>query len=216
MKRLLALLLLLPLFAHAESFFQVEAGLGMSYTKTLGDGTWYQLGVPHEVRTYSPAFIIGVTGSVYSTGNFDVRYHLDYNFLGTQQASCVCVPDSEYNPHAHTASRAGYIPFSGGGFIHGVSLTLEPGYTYRGYRIGVEAGPFLFWDIWHESRFDPAYPTQNDLSHRAVAQLGYVAGASISRGPLSLRYRYYAEPQKWNPYPGLAHGTHMLLVTYIF
>lgn len=199
-------------FAQAESFFQFEAGIGGQISSDMGDGTWRQDGVAysHE-RTYSPAVLAGFTGDY---GNW--QWHVDYVWFGQINASCVCVPDSAYNPHMHIASESGYIPFKGFGHTQGVAMTLGYGITRNGWRYGIEAGPWIYWATWHESRIDPEYPGNNDLSHATVPQLGWVAGARIERGLYSLSYRYYSAEQRWNPYPGMVTGTHMLMFSRKF
>lgn len=199
------------LSVHAESFFQVEAGLGAAHTKDVGDGTWIQYQMPHEEKLNSPVYVVGVTGPVFVKGVFSLRYHIDYTYIGNITAGCVCVSDADYSNH-HYASET--HRFSGFGHIQGVSFTLEPGYEWHGFRFAVEAGPWIFWETWHEYNDTPWGP--DHLSHKATPQLGWVAGASVSRGPFTLAYRYYNEPQKWNPYPGIQGGTHMLMMKYTF
>ena len=47
--------------AHAESFFQIEAGLGAAKVVDVGDGTWQQWGAPMNlVRLQSPVVSLGV------------------------------------------------------------------------------------------------------------------------------------------------------------
>jgi len=215
MKRLLfAALLALPIAAHAGSWFQFEAGTGLAFTKDLGDGTWIQEGVPHSETLNTKAFLAGLRGELYESARYDLAWHLDYVYFGTQRASCMCVPDTEYNPKSHTAAVPGYIPFNSSGHIQGVSLTFEPGYTWGGVRFSVEAGPWVFWDTWHVHRVDPAWPGIDDLSHVTKAQLGWVVGARVESGSYSVSYRYYNEPQDWSTgSPGIASGTHMLMFT---
>lgn len=220
MKRLLATLLLaLAPLAHADSisdYVQVEIGSGVAYTHDMGDGTWYQQGVQHTENLLTSAYLVGLTGPIMTRGAFDVRWHLDYQYFGQQSASCMCVTDAEYLRRAHTALVPGYIPFDSFGHVQGVSLTFEPGYTWHGFRFSAEAGPWIFWDTWHVHRVDPAQPGIDNLSHKTVAQLGAVAGLRIEQGNSSIAYRYYYEPIKANPYPGIANGTHMLIFTHRF
>ncbi|WP_321782949.1 hypothetical protein [Paraburkholderia sp. J94] len=141
-----------------------------------------------------------------------------YTYLGEQRASVMGVPDDQYNPKTHQiVDYAGerYSPFNGHGHLQGIPATLDVGYTYRGWRFGAEAGAWVYWQTWHESLYDLS-GQWDDLSHKTVAQVGFVAGASIERGPLSLSYRYYQVSQKWNPYPGLARGAHVLMMRYQF
>lgn len=208
--------------AHAESFFQIEAGIGASHIKDMGDGTWIQQGAPGNTERKSTlAAMIGVTGQIYAHGSWDVRYHADYVYIGGLRAAVDGVPDQYYDFANHRVmatfrdTGARYSPFNGQGHVQGVPLTLDVGYTYRGWRVGAEAGAWVYWQTWHES----LYTLDNewaDLSHKTVAQVGYVVGANVSRGNFGLSYRYYGMSAKWNPQPGLATGAHVLMATYKF
>lgn len=215
MKRLFAALALAaaPLMAHA---WGIETGMGYTWSKGMGDGTWYQEGVPHETQLKTRAYLLGLYATPYENGPFDVRAHADYVYYGTQRASCMCVPDSEYNPHTHEAAVPGYIPFNGSGHVQGVALTLEPAYTWHGVRFGAEAGPWLFWPTWHVTRVDPAYPGNDNLSHRTTLQVGWVAGLRVESGNTSFSYRYYRQPEKWNEYPAWVTATHMFMLVHKF
>lgn len=205
--------------AHAESFFEVEAGLGASHVKDMGDGTWIQQGAPNNrERVNSPAFMVGLTGALYQGSRYDVRWHADYVYLGSVSASVDGVPDAYYDPSTHQVASGytgRYSPFNGQGHTQGVAVTADVGYTTHGYRIGAEAGPWVYWQTWHESLFNLDNQWQ-DLSHKTVAQVGYVVGANVSRGPWSVSYRYYGMKAKWNPYPGLATSAHMVTLNYRF
>lgn len=213
MKRLLPLLLLLPCLAHA-SWFEFEAGIGAASAIDVGDGVWQQKGVADShVRHTTPALMGGLTGDITD----HLAWHLDYMYTGETSARCVCVGDENYNQHTHIASAPGSIPFNGHGHTQGVFFTLEPNWTSRnGIRIGMEIGPFVYLNSWHESRNDPQYPNDINLSHRAALQVGGVAGASIGRGSWKLAYRYFYIRQQWNPYPALSKGIHMVTVQWTF
>lgn len=208
--------------ARADSitdYIHLEAGLGFGVASDMGDGTWIQQGSPdnHEKLTF-PAVLAGFTGPIWANDPWDVRWHIGYTYLGEQRASVMGVPDDQYNPKTHSIvgyEGERYSPFSGHGHVQGIPVTLDVGYTYRGWRFGAEAGAWVYWQTWHESLYNLAGEWQ-DLSHKTVAQVGFVAGASVSRGPFSLSYRYYQISQKWNPYPGLATGSHVLMATYRF
>lgn len=207
--KLLPLLLLAPAFAHA-SWFDFEAGLGASHSRDVGDGVWQQQGVlqNHE-QLNAPAYVLGITGDITP----HLAWHADYMYSGDIKASCLCVGDEHYNSHTHTASAPGTIPFNGHGHTQGVFFTLEPNYTFsNGVRVGFEAGPVLYWATWHETRFDPQYPNETNLSHRTQLGLGGVAGLSAGRGNWRVAYRYFYMRQQWNPFPALQRGVHM--VTY--
>jgi hypothetical protein len=147
-----------------------------------------------------------------------LRYHADYAYIGEYKASVLGVPDDQYDPRAHQIVNyqgERFSPFSGHGHVQGVPLTLDVGYTTHGWRFGAEAGPWLYWQTWHETLYDLGNQW-DDLSHHTSAQVGFVAGASVERGHLALSYRYYQISQKWNPNPGLATGAHMLALRYRF
>ncbi|PXW23420.1 hypothetical protein [Paraburkholderia caballeronis] len=206
--------------ARAESWFQFEAGLGGAFVKDMGDGTWIQQGAPNNrERQKSVAVMAGITGQLYQHGPWDVRYHADYIYIGNFSASVDGVPDANYDPVKHRMvnlpTQMRYSPFSGQGHVQGVPLTLDAGYTYRGWRLGAEAGAWVYWQTWHETLYNLADQWQ-DLSHRTSPQVGFVVGASVERGRLSVSYRYYQISARWNPYPGLATGAHVLMVRYRF
>jgi hypothetical protein len=206
----LSIALALPAAAWASSFFQAEVGLGAAHTKDIGDGTWVQYNVPYTEHLNTPAYLVGATGALYEHNAWSLHYHLDYTYIGTYRASCLCVSDAAYAVHQYSAGRH---YFDGSGHTQGISLTLEPGYTYHGYRFAAEAGPWVYWESWHE-RAD-LNPTVH-VSHRPDTQLGWVAGASVTRGHWSLSYRYYSQHQKWNPYPSLTSGSHVVMLKYVF
>ena len=205
--------------AHAQDWFQFEVGVGVGLANDMGDGTWIQDGSPdnREKLTF-PVVTAGITGELYRHGSVDVRYHADYAYLGEQRASVMGVPDDQYNGQTH--SITGYqgerfSPFNGHGHVQGIPVTLDVGYTLYGWRMGVEAGVWAYWQTWHESLYNLADQWQ-DLSHKTTVQFGYVIGASVSRGPLSLSYRYYNVRQLWNPNPGLVTGANVVTLTYRF
>ena len=203
---------MLPLVASAhESFFEVEIGLGAAHTKDIGDGTWTQYHEPinHEGLN-SPAYLFGLTGQVVARHKWDLRYHLDYVYIGGISASCRCVSDADYGAHNYSGQTS---KFNGFGHTQGVSLTLEPGYTFsNGIRLAVEAGPWVFWNTWHETADIPG--GLQHVRHEPKAQFSWVAGTSVSYKNWRLAYRYYKQPQTWNPYPALQGGAHMLFITH--
>jgi hypothetical protein len=204
--------------ASAQDWFQFEAGIGMQQSTDDGDGIWKQVGAfRNEEQLRSPIFLAGLTGDVWSHGAWSVRYHADYVYAGQISASCLCVPDENYSVQRHMVMTptTHLIEFNGFGHTQGVALTSEPGYTWHGVRFAVEGGPWLYWQTWHETAID-VNGFQTDLSHKASMQFGWVGGARIEYGNLSLSYRYYGVKQKWNPTPGLSTGMHTLMAVYRF
>lgn len=214
--------LMLSAPAHAapfESFFQIDLALGGAYTRDMGDGVWKQEGAPdNKEQIKSPAVYVGVSVPVYARGDWDWRANLGYTYIGEFSASVNGVPDEDYNPYTHKVSptyTGPLSPFSGHGHVQGVSLTLETGYTVNGWRFDVEAGPWVYWQTWHES----LYGLDNqwhDLSHKTVPQVGWVAGVGVSKGNFGVVARYYNVNQKWNSYPGLSRGEIAVMARYRF
>ena len=206
--------------AHAQDWFQFEAGIGASHISDLGDGTWIQEGARsnHEEKN-TVAIMGGLTGPIYTHGAVDVRWHADYVYLGSYSASVLGVPDNQYNATTHSiVNYAGerFSPFNGQGHTQGVPLTLDIGYTYRGWRIGAEAGMWAYVQTWHESLYTLGDEWVNMRSPGKV-QLGYVVGASVARGPLAISYRYYQIREDWsNGTPGLARAAQVIMATYRF
>jgi hypothetical protein len=200
-----------PLLAHAGSWFDFEAGIGVARSSDMGDGIWIQKGAPdNRERLTTPAYLAGLTGDIGS----HLSWHADYVYFGTLRASVNGVPDANYNPVTHQVHdfTGRYSPFNGQGHTQGVALTLEPHIDYSGWRFGIEAGPWFYWATWHESLYDLANHWDN-LSHKTHMQIGYTAGASVSYRSVSLSYRYYSASPSWtNGAPGLVTGTHMLVL----
>jgi hypothetical protein len=208
--KLLALLLALPLTANAGTWFEFEAGIGASHSKDMGDGTWIQEGAPNNHETLNaPVYLGGLTGDI---GNH-LSWHADYVYFGGLSASVDGVPDANYNSHTHQVfgTFPRYSPFAGQGHTQGVALTIEPNFTWRGWRFGAEVGPWIYRATWHESLYNLTGQWQN-LSHKTTTQLGYTAGVNVSRGSLTVSYRYYSAKGNFNPYPGLVTGTHVLMI----
>jgi hypothetical protein len=208
--------MLIPTLAHAGSWFDFEAGVGLQQSRDMGDGTWYQAGVPHQEKLRSPAYLAGFTGELYAREKWSLHYHADYVYFGEVSASCTCVTDAQYNTRTRRASVPGYIPFNGHGHTQGAALTLEPGYAYNGVRLAAEGGPWLYWATWHVTHDDPAQPGAFNLDHKTHMQLGWVAGARVEYKDFSVSYRYYTASPSWTRYPGLVTGTHMLTLVKRF
>jgi hypothetical protein len=197
--------------AHSESFFEAEVGLGASRATDV-DGVWTQHNVKdnHE-RLVTPAYLAGITGSLYDRQGWSLHYHLDYTYIGTQMSSCACVSDADYGAQNYDAAAT---RFSGSGHIQGIVATLEPGYTWRGIRLAVESGPFIFWNTWNEF---VAVGTGVHVNADRGARIGYVFGARVEYQNVSLSYRYYTHIERSNStYPGLVRNMHVLMLVYRF
>lgn len=219
-KLALALTLVAPA-AHAVDF---EASIGASRYQDVGNMTWYQEGLPHKLSLRSAGIQLGVAGEI--TPWLD--WHAGYAYLGRAKSDAIATPDdANYDPVAK-ACRGECIArsrFRGAGDVQGVYLTLEPHVDYRGWRIGVSAGPFLYVARWHV-QVDDWIGFVGDTSrtihahHKPKLNLGAVIGVSVGRGPVSIQYqRFFVQPRSNEPagdFPTIWHHTDMLSVHYRF
>jgi len=197
--------------AHAESWFQFEAGIGVAKSADSGDNVWIQYAMPHKETLTTPAWMVGITGQPLS----HLAYHVDFVDLGEVSSSSQAVYDFDYDANTHKVLHfpAPVSSLSGSGRTLGIALTLEPNYTWHDVRFGIEGGPFIFRGTWNVSITNPD-GSMKQLDHAPQVQIGYVAGASIGYKDISLSYRYYSDKEKWNPNPGLIKHTSTLMVTY--
>jgi hypothetical protein len=209
------LLSVIAINAHAdESLFGIETGTGYSEAQGVHDGIWVQEGLSHDQSLNAPSFMLGLTGDILNKGPWSLSYHADYVYTGTINVQAMAVADADYNTHTKMAvSGSPQTRFSGSGHTQGLALTLAPGYNISDWRLQVEGGAFLFWQTWHEAVYlNPVVV----VDHRTTPEVTWTAGASISKGPLSLSYRYFNKSQSWNPAPQYTSGEQLLLVTYRF
>ena len=184
--------------ASTPSFFAIEAGIGGSAYKQAPDGYWYQEAFPHTLNLTAPMIEVGITGNLFQRGRYGLDYHLGWAWLGTVHTDVQAVPD-DANYNTTTKSCNGpCLPlarFKGSGHDQGFYATLEPHVNVGQWRFGVEAGPYLHRVTWTEDVSDVVRWGQGPYSiHAAYSSgwnLGYVLGASISRGPLTLSYQYF-------------------------
>lgn len=204
--------------ARADSFFQVEAALGGAHVVDVGDGTWQQWGAPfNSVRVQSPVAQIGLTGTVWQGSRFDLRYHVDYVYIGEYSAACRCAEhDEDYDTKTHTVkANAALGYYSGHGHLNGIAATLDAGYNYGGWRVGLEGGLWAYIQTWNQYA-QTSWGAWHLQAPRSV-HYTYVVGARVARGPLALSYRYYNVRQDWsNGVPGLANGVHAVTLNYTF
>jgi len=207
---------LFTMVAHAdESWFQWEAGLGAAVGGP-DDGRWYQESSPHTLSVVTPAATVGVGGPLYRSADWGVDWHLSAIYIAQMSASCTCVPDADYNASTHEVTGNGpKASFYGHGSEVGFLAELSPYYLYKGYKVAVSAGAYVFRQFWRETTIQPN-GVYYDVSHAPVWMVTWAAGASISKGPWTLAYHYLADGTKYNPSPGLVTHTHLITVTYRF
>lgn len=228
--------------AHAESWFSFEAGIGVSRYSDE-DGLWVNKGLSHSSHLSAPAYRLGVQLNVidHNPGSFvpGLAMHAAYLNFGRASIRSLAAPDED--PNVFNAANGGYYDikahscagpcgptrnFVSGGTMQAVAVTLEPFWTYRDWRIGVEAGPALFrgtWDASATSTTDTPYwgpaGSVETFHHIPKWEPGALVGVAVSYGAVSLRYNYiFAKthtysatdaPPGWN-------GAHMLTLGYTF
>lgn len=203
---------------HAQTFFQIEAGLGGAKVQDIGDGTWQQWGAPfNKVNLQSPVLMLGFTGQLYEHKSFDLRYHVNYVYVGEYTATCKCAEhDEDYSIPAHkikAGAPLGY--YNGHGHLNGVALTLDAGYTYAGYRFAVEGGAWAYQQTWNQYA-QTSWGDYNLQGSKAI-HVSPVGGVRAEHGQFSVSYRYYKVKQDWsNGVPGLAGGVHAFTANYRF
>ncbi|WP_368722236.1 hypothetical protein [Paraburkholderia phymatum] len=173
-----------------------------------------------------------------------VHLHLDYYNFGKVRWSSTDAEDpnpqgtSGYNVATQkcNGNNCGtFRNFESTGGIQAIALTIEPYWDIgSGWSLGVEAGPSLFRSTWSatatalsDGGFGPA-GSQEQFSRQPRTQFGWLIGASISKGPFSLRYNYLRAPVdgsnsgtssrvgggQWVP-SGI-NGVHMISLNYTF
>lgn len=226
--------------AHAESWFQFEAGIGASRYSDE-DGLWVNKGLSHNSHLSAPAYRVGVQINAidHTPGSFvpGLAMHLAYLNFGRASVRSLAAPDEDgyynssrggyYSPDAHSCvGPCGPLRnFVSGGTMQAVALTFEPFWTYRKWRFGVEGGPAIFrgtWDasatavsdsrVWQEGQVETFH-------HVPKWEAGALVGVAVSYGAVSLRYNYiFAKTHTYsttNVPPGWS-GAHMLTVNYTF
>lgn len=230
--------------AHAESFFQLEAGLGVSSAQKLGDGMYYSKGFSHDTPDGSYGGRIGVVMNVLDahTRSFipGARIHLDYENFGKVRWSSINPQDASdfssvgqvggYNQQtlACNDNNCGTLrKFDSTGGIQAISLTVEPYWDLgSGWQFGVEAGPALYRSTWTSTAtalsagpFGPA-GAQDTYTAAARVRVGLMLGASISYKSFTLRYQHLSVPvgsgySGTNVPPGIT-GEHFVSLNYTF
>lgn len=230
--------------AHAESFFQLEAGLGASHYTRLGDGMYFDQGLSHKTPLNSFAGRAGIVMNVIDAPVRSwvpgLRVHATYVYWGSLSWSATVAEDASNT--VNNGSPGGYSPqtksclnnycgsmrqFNSSGNTQSLNLTLEPYWNLgNDWTVGVEAGPAVYFGPWksnylalEDGRFGPA-GTVEPNSHRVVPHMGALVGASVSKGAFSVRYEYLFAPASYatvnGSIPSGIKGTHMLTANYTF
>lgn len=236
MKKIAVLLALLPIVAHAESFFQVEAGVGMASATKDGDQMYYDEGLPHHTPVNSFGARVGIVANLREAETKSwtpgVRLHFGYAYWGTESWSATVGED--YNgTYGYSTGTRGCVEtcgqirtFISGGSLHSLSLTAEPYWSLgSGWTVGAEAGPAVYIDPWKSAYvadesgpFGPTGSVQY-VSHKVVPEPGIVVGLSVAKGPFSVRYNYIFARNRsagGSDVPSGIKGAHLLTLNYTY
>jgi hypothetical protein len=206
--------------AHAESFFTVEAGLGRATYRDQGNMIWYQQGLPYSLSLSPPAFMAGFAGDIVQRSSWGISWHADYVYLGTVHTNAIATTDENYNPQTQSCRGAcvAQTRFTGHGNVSGLAFTIEPHYDWRGFRLGVEGGPFVFLPSWTES-LTPADPQPGvgatTVHASARLRVGAVVGISVGYKNLTVSLQHYFDKSK-DEYTPIWSSTNLVMVRYRF
>ncbi len=224
------IVVLLSLFGSYAGAASLEMGAGVSSFQTLGNGIWYQEGFQNHLSLTSSTFLIGATGNLTPK----VSWHVDYVYLGRASVDSWDTPvDANYAPQNSNHCNGACLPLVhvlGSGTVQGIAVTLEPHADFGGWRLGVEAGPFLFFPTWNMSvpnwvaatgnrgNTDWQSTTDGNLYWQSGyrPQIGGVVGLSVERGDWGLRYRHYFDKTQGGAFPAIWRSTDTLTLTYTF
>lgn len=217
--------LVLSSSAHAQSWFQFEAGIGGTAYEKGGDGLWYQDAFQHKLELTAPAVKFGITGDLLTRPRWGVAWHADYVWLGTVHTQALATP-SDANYNIHTKSCVGpcwpLANYLGSGHDAGFALTVEPYYDIGPWRVGLEIGPYIHrysWAVdvmnWRPSADAP--PSNIHVDNKPRWVLGATAGLSASYRNFSIEYQYFYNPAPHGEnVPPIWHGAHVLMAKYRF
>ncbi len=218
MLRYLLAALLLAASAPACARVQLEIGAGISHAGIRSNGTWYQQGLPHTLKTDAPAVEIDLRWSLQP----DLDLITGVVDLGRYSSDSQDVPnDAAYLAHV----RLPLAHYVGSGRLWGWQALIERRWGER-WQIGIQAGPFLYRESWRMSvpNWYPSDPVgvRTWYAPRATAggysigpvmpirtsdqrwAIGAVVGVTLShRGsPWALSLRYVRDGAKFSGHPG--------------
>lgn len=202
--------------AHAA---QLELGLGITQATPVGNGGWYQLGLPHHLDLRSSTWSVGLVHDLAPQW----RGRVQYVNLGMYRSDAMAADrDEDYSPAAHAClpgcNVARYI---GNGSANGIVIAAERLFDFGAWRLGIEAGPYLYRPIWRvtvegwkAAKDQPGQTIQhNNPEH---LKIGAVVGFSVGQGAWSLSLRHYWNKCTPSTYACLWREVDTLSVLYRF
>ena len=178
------------------SAMHLEAGGGVRWYTPTANGTWYQKGLPYNLR------LTGLTGSVGVTGriNRHLRWSARYVYLGLASSNSLDTGDPNYNPQTQGCNGKCWplANFTGHGTVQGFAFVLQPQVALgSGVHAFLEAGPWVYRPTWHMQvdhwvSSPTAQPVNLTINHDPRWQLGWVCAWGAHRWPWT-----YTTPVRW-------------------
>lgn len=202
--------------AKAESWFQFEAGLGITSAEKAGDGMFYSSGFSHSTPNGSYGARVGMAFNAIPAQPRSfvpgLRFWLAYENWGKVRWSSINPQDAADFPgnsggynvttkRCNDSNCGTFRRFDSTGGLQSLSLTAEAFWDLgNSWQIGLEAGPALYKSTWvsvatalSDGPFGPA-GTQEVLTHAPRLQVGVLVGAFVSSGPFAVRMNYLHAP----------------------
>jgi hypothetical protein len=211
-------LIALMLFSAVARAVDFEVGGGIAHYTTRGDMMWYQEGLPHKLDLNAPVIEAGLSGNVVQQGRWGLDWRALWVYVGNVSSSAIATYDDNYDKR--TKSCIGQCKaldlYTGNGHMNGLRLTLEPNYTWNGWKFGAETGVYIYRPTWHAHTYDKDGSWHTPKDYQAPIQFAPVVGASVSRGPWSLAYMHYFSKTNRDPYYAIWKATDTLTLRYRF
>lgn len=221
MKKLGSILAFIPASVFAVD---IEVGAGVAHYTTRGNMMWYQEGFPHKLDLNAPTLELGLSDNFIQYGRWGVKWRASYVYLGNVHSDAWATPvDSNYNPQTKSCNGECYhmSRYVGNGHNQGIRLTLEPNYTFNGWKFGVEGGAYIYRPTWNATIYDvpPCKGCEGQTLHSRSPhniQFAPVIGASISHGPFSVSYMHYFNKTRNDPGYAIWKHTDTVTLRYRF
>lgn len=214
MKHFLALVLLA--FATAAQAVDFEIGAGAAHYTPRGNMMWYQEGLPHKLDLNAPVYEAGLVDTAWSHGRWSLDWRATFVYVGSVHSDAIATYDDNYDKATQgcIGTCAALDRYMTTGHKTGIRLTLQPTYTYNGWRFGVESGVYIYRPTFHANVYTPE--TVINVSGTTRIQFAPVVGVSVGRGPWSVAYMHYFSKTLQDPYYAIWRATDTITLRYRF
>jgi len=188
-----AIILLMALSNYSQAW-EIDLGLGYTWTEKPRNGLWYQEEFEHSIDSNSVNYQLGLRfkpwDNIYITTGYKHLgdFSVEADFIGNDKVYANYLAGEESGPISH---------LSGEGEAYGVYLKGE--YHFTRYPVFVTAGGWVHkseWDVESpaEMRMHPDGPRKGEIHgpyniphhNNAKPVLGYIYGIGIKQGDFSL------------------------------